>query len=73
MAKITLSIAEELDKVIRKYPNAGWEEIARKAIWELSRKLEVTEALTKRSTLTETDVQEIDKAVKKSLRKRYEL
>jgi hypothetical protein len=73
MAKITLSIPEELNKVIKKYPNVGWEEIARKAIREHSKKLEVIEALTERSTLTEADVQEIDKAVKKSLRKRYGL
>lgn len=73
MAKIELSIPEELDKVIRKYPNMGWQEIARKAIWEHSRKLEVIEALTEKSTLTEAGVEEIDKVVKKSLRRRYGL
>lgn len=72
MANVTLAVPEELRRLMKKHPEIKWSEVARQAMWEYARKLEVMDAATKGSKLTEEDVFEIDRAIKASLASKYE-
>ena len=71
MPTMTLSVTEDLYEVIKKHREIKWSEIARRAMWEYARKLELLDRLLEKSELTEKDVMEIDKSIKKSLAKHY--
>ncbi|HPM85931.1 MAG: hypothetical protein WC290_04120 [archaeon] len=71
MPNMTMSIPTELHQVVKKHSEIKWSEIARKAMWEQARKLELMDAITKKSKLNEKDVMEIDEKVKAGLLKRY--
>jgi len=66
-----MAIPEELHVVVKKHSEIKWSEIARKAMWEQAKKLELMDAITKKSKLNEKDVLEIDEKVKAGLLKRY--
>ena len=68
---MTLSVTQDLYDLIKKHNEVKWSEIARRAMWEYARKLELLDKLTEKSTLSEKDVMEIDKSIKKSLAKHY--
>jgi len=66
-----MAIPDELHVVVKKHSEIKWSEIARKAMWEQAKKLELMDAITKKSKLNEKDVLEIDEKVKAGLLKRY--
>jgi len=66
-----MAIPDELHQVVKKHSEIKWSEIARKAMWEQAKKLELMDAITKKSKLNEKDVLEIDEKVKAGLLKRY--
>jgi hypothetical protein len=70
MPNMTLAIPKELHKLMKEHSEIRWSEIARRAMWEQARKLELLEALTEKSELTEKDVKEIGRKIKIGLRKR---
>ena len=82
MPNITLSIPEEIYKIMKKYKEISWSEIARQAIEKFSKKLELLDKidyeekielfniLLQNSELTEEEVLKIDKKVKESMFKR---
>ena len=71
MPTMTLSVTADLYEIIKKHNEIKWSEIARRAMWEYARKLELLDKLTEKSELTEEDVMELDKLVKKSLARHY--
>jgi hypothetical protein len=71
MPNMTLAVPNELQAVVKKHKEIKWSEIARKAMWEQARKLELMDAITKKSKLTNKGVLEIDEKVKAGLLKRY--
>lgn len=71
MPTMTLSVTEDLQAVIKKHNEIKWSEIARRAMWDYARKLELLDRLTQDSELTEEDVMELDKSIKRSLAKRH--
>ena len=71
MPNITLSVPEELKKVMDKHPELNWSEVARQAFREKASQLELLEALASKSKLTEKDAIEIGKRIKKEMWKRY--
>ena len=72
MPIMTLSIPEDLYKIIKSYNEIKWSEIARRAMWEYAMKLELIEKILSKSKLKEEDVEEIGHLIKKDLRKHYE-
>ncbi len=72
MPTMTLSIPEDLYRIIKSHREIRWSEIARRAMWEYATKLELLDHILSKSELTEKDVEEIDKIIKKELRKHYE-
>lgn len=71
MGNITLSLPEELHKIIKKHNEIRWSEVARRAISKQARKLELMDRLASKSKLTMKDVEEINKKIKQGLSKRY--
>ena len=72
MPTMTLSLTEDLHELIKKHNEIKWSEIARRAMWEYARKLELLDRLMEKSELTEKDVMEIDKDIKTSLGRHYQ-
>ena len=71
MPNITLSIPVDVRRLMRKYPEIRWSEIARRAIISKLEDLKRLDELTKESHLEEKDVVELDHLVKKKLSERY--
>jgi len=71
MVNITLSIPNELHKLVKKHSEIKWSEIARRAMWIEARKLDLMDNLTAKSKLTERDIEELDHKIKAGLLERY--
>ena len=73
MTNMTLAIPEELHKIIKKHKEIKWTEIARQAMWEQARKLEIMDSLLSKSELTEEDALEIGRKIKREIAKKHGL
>ncbi len=73
MPNITLTIPEELHIVVKKHSETNWSEIARRAIGEYAKKIELMDKLVSTSKLTEKDAKEISKKIKEEIAKRHKL
>ncbi len=71
MVNVTLAVPEELRKVMKSHPEIKWSEVARQAMWEYAKKLELLDHIAKKSRLSERGVLEIDRAIKRGLASRY--
>ena len=71
MVNVTFAVPEELHEIMRRHPEIKWSEIARKAMWEYARKLELMERVASESRLSEKDVLELDKKVKVEVSNKY--
>ncbi len=67
MANVTLAVPEELRRIMKSHPEIKWSEVARKAMWEYARKLEILDEITRRSKFTEEDVEEVGGKIKAGL------
>jgi len=73
MTNMTLAIPEELHKIIKKHKEIKWTEIARQAMWEQARKLELIDDILSKSELTEEDALEIGRKIKREIAKKHGL
>lgn len=73
MTNMTLSIPEELMKIMRKHTQIKWSEVARLAIWEEAQKLELMDKLLSNSKMTEKDAEEIGRKIKRGIAKAHGL
>ena len=71
MPNITLSVPTEVHRLMRKYPEIRWSEVARRAIISKLEDLQRLDDLTKGSRLSKVDVADLDHLVKKKLATRY--
>ncbi|UCE39301.1 MAG: hypothetical protein JSW00_08805 [Thermoplasmata archaeon] len=71
MGNITLSLPEDVHEIVRAHKEIRWSEIARRAISEYAKKLELLDTIASKSKLTEKDVKEIDKVLKRAIAKRH--
>ena len=71
MANITLSIPDELHKIIKQHPEIKWSEVARQAMWEYAQKLKMMDEITSKSTLTKEEALKLGEDLNKKLAKRY--
>lgn len=72
MAEISIKIPEELQTVIERHREIPWEQIAGEALWNYARKLQILDALTAQSSLTEEDIRAMGREIKRELAKHYE-
>lgn len=73
MTNMTLAIPEELHRIMKKHKQMKWSEIARQALWNSARKLELMNKLLEDSNLTEEDAIAIGRKVNKGIAKRHKL
>ncbi len=73
MTNMTLALPEDLNEIMQKHKEIKWSEVARQAIWEKARKLELMEKLLAKSELTEQDAEEIGHKIKYGIAKRHGL
>lgn len=71
MANITLYVPENVRKDMRQFSEIRWSEVARKAIMERLETLKMAEKLASKSMLTEKDVEEFSRKLKKNATKRF--
>ena len=67
MPNLTLSIPEEVHKMMKVHREIRWSEIARTAIIEQVRKLAVMDKIASKSKLTLRDIENINEKIKKGL------
>ncbi len=73
MTNMTLSVPEDLHQIIQKHREIKWSEIARQAMWEQARKLELMDRILSKSKLTEKDALEIGREINRRISKRHGL
>ena len=73
MTNMTLAVPEDLHAIMKKYDTIKWSEIARKALWDQARKLELMDKLLSKSKLTEEDALEIGRKINKGIARRHGL
>ncbi|MBS3108851.1 hypothetical protein J4409_03180 [Candidatus Woesearchaeota archaeon] len=71
MANMTLAIPEKLHKEMMAHSELKWSDVARQAFEKKIRELHWMEKLLSKSTLTESDAEEIGHKIKHEIRKRF--
>lgn len=71
MPVVNFEFPSEVKKVIEMYPNVKWGDIVQTAIWDVAKKIELSDLLTKSSRFKHKDVREIDDLIKEGLLERY--
>lgn len=72
MGNITLSIPDDLHEKMKRLSEVRWSEIARKAIEQRINDLETLNRLASKSKMTDKDIEEISKKIKRSAAIRYD-
>ena len=67
MPNVTLSIPEALHEKMKKHSEIRWSEVVRKSISEKIDDLEIMDRLTKRSKLTQAEVNEISHKINRDV------
>ncbi|WP_048053085.1 hypothetical protein [Pyrococcus horikoshii] len=73
MPNMTISVPDDLYEIMKKHREIKWSEIARRAMWEYARKLELLDKLLENSELTDDDVSELAEKIKREIAKRHEV
>ena len=73
MANLTLAVPEDLHQIMARHKEIKWTEVARQAMWEKARKLELMDKLLAKSGLTEQEAEEIGHKIKHGIAKRHGL
>jgi hypothetical protein len=73
MTNMTLAVPEDLHQIMQKHKEIKWSEVARQAMWEKARKLELMDKILAKSKLTEKDALEIGRQINKGIAKRHGL
>lgn len=73
MVNMTLAIPADLSDVMKKHNEIKWSEVARKAIAEKAKLLELMDKIVEKSKLTEKDALEIGLKIKKGIANRHGL
>ncbi|MBI4174612.1 MAG: hypothetical protein HY517_03120 [Candidatus Aenigmarchaeota archaeon] len=71
MPNITLSVPDDLKKLMDECPEINWSAVAREAIKEKAVQLSVLKSIASKSKLTEKDALELGRKINKGLAKRY--
>jgi len=71
LVNVTLAVPEELYRIMKRHPEIKWSEVARQAMWEYARKLELLDKIVSKSKLSEKEALEISELVKRGIAERY--
>ena len=70
MSTLMIELPEEVARVMKKYSDVNWKHIAEQSVAEHAKKLELADELVHDSKLTEADVEELDRMLKRGLAQR---
>ena len=73
MSNITLAVPEDLEEIMERHKDVKWTEVARQAMWEKARKLELMDKLLAKSALTEEDALEMGRKIKHGIARKHGL
>ena len=73
MTNMTLAVPEDLHNIMKKHSEIKWSEVARKAIWNEARKLEIMDKILSKSKMTEEDAERIGHKIKQAIAKKHTL
>ena len=73
MTNMTLAVPEDLKKIKERHKEVKWSEVARVAMWEHAKKLELMDKLVSKSKLTREEALEIGRKIKKEVARRHGL
>ena len=73
MVNMTLAIPEELNKMMKHHTTIKWSEVAREALWDRARKLELMDEILSKSKLTEKEALDLGRKIKEGVAKRHSL
>lgn len=68
---MTLSLPEDVYKIVKAHNEVRWSEIARRAIEDYARKIALLNAMTQESELSEEDIMALDHKVKAGIQEYY--
>ena len=71
MVNMTLSLAEQIYKEMKKHTEVKWSDVARSAIKKKLAELEIMDKALANSELTESDAELIGHKIKAEIRKRF--
>ncbi len=71
MPNMTLSLPEDVYKIVKTHNEVRWSEIARRAIEDYAKKIALLNAMTQDSEITEDDIVALDHKVKAGIQKHY--
>lgn len=71
MANITLFVPENVHKEMKQFSEIRWSEVARRAIIERLETMKMAEKLASKSKLTEKDVEEFSRKLKRNATKKF--
>ncbi len=72
MANMTIAYPDELKKLLDRYPEMNWSEVARQAWKRKAEALELVNRLTAKSKATDSDVEELGRLLKDGMAKRHD-
>ena len=73
MTNVTLAVPEELHDIMKKHTEIKWSEVARQAMWNQARKLELMDRILSKSELTEEDAKKLGRKIKHEIAKKHGL
>ncbi len=73
MTNMTLAVPEDLKTIMEKHKEVKWSEVARQAMWEHAKKLELMDKLVSRSKLSEKEAIEIGRKIKIGVARKHGL
>ncbi|HLC58449.1 MAG TPA: hypothetical protein VJI68_01165 [Candidatus Nanoarchaeia archaeon] len=71
MVNMTLALPEDIHSKMKHFSEIKWTEVARKAIENKLKDLEVLEKIASKSKLTQKDMEELGKKIKMAASKRF--
>ncbi|HLD33213.1 MAG TPA: hypothetical protein VJB66_00710 [Candidatus Nanoarchaeia archaeon] len=73
MGNMTLALPDELQEKMRKHSEIRWSEVVRKSIAQRIELLEMIDKIAKKSKLTQKDVDEISRKIKREVAREHGL
>ena len=73
MGNMTLALPDELQEKMRKHSEIRWSDVARKSIAQKIELLELMDKIAKKSKLTQKDVDDISRKIKKEIAQEHKL
>ena len=70
---MTLAVPEDLYRIMEKHKEIKWSEVARQAIWDKARKIELMDKILSKSELTEKDALEFGRKIKEGIANKHRI